>query len=148
MTTTTLTTHKFDPIRFISAATAFLVAMLALGALALSYDALRAVAGANGIEGWKSLVWPLLIDASLVVFSLAVVRNSLRGESTRWPWFLVGLYTLATVVFNLLHSPGNLTAYAAAIVAPVSLFLSFETLMGSIKIRGQAVGGCRRYRTR
>jgi hypothetical protein len=116
----------------ISKLTSWLVGILAGIAFLLSYNALQAVAGTNGIEGWRSYVWPLLIDASLVVFSLAVVRNSLRGERTAWPWVLVGLYTMATLVFNLVHAPGHLTAWAVAIVAPVSLFLSFETLMSQL----------------
>jgi uncharacterized protein YerC len=113
----------------ISKLTSWLVGILAGIAFILSYNALQAVADSNGIEGWRSSIWPLLIDASLVVFSLAVVRNALRGEQTAWPWFLVGLYTLATIVFNLVHAPSTWTAWAVAVVAPVSLFLSFETLM-------------------
>lgn len=113
--------------------TSWLVGILAGIAFILSYDALQAVAGTNGIGGWRSYAWPLLIDASLVVFSLAVVRNSLRGERTAWPWILVGLYTMATLVFNIVHAPGHLTAWAVAVVAPLSLFLSFETLMGQLK---------------
>ncbi len=122
-----------NTVRIISALTAALVASVAIAALALSYNALQAVAIDNGIDGWQSYVWPLLVDASLVVFSLAVVRNSLRQESTVWPWALVGLYTAATVGFNLVHSPQNITAWLVAIVAPVSLFLAFETLMGQLK---------------
>ncbi len=85
----------------ISTITAVLVALVALSALALSYNALQAVAVANGVTGWQSYIWPLLIDASLVVFSLAVVRNSLWSERIVWPWLLVGVYTVATVVFKV-----------------------------------------------
>lgn len=124
---------------FISRLTAILVFALAAGAFALSYDALRNVAAENGVTGWRSTVWPLLVDAALIIFSLAVVRNTLSGERTRWPWFLVALYTIATVAFNILHVPGNffripdaITRQIVAAVAPVSLFLAFETLMAML----------------
>ena len=118
---------------FISAATALLVALLALGALLLSYNALRGVAVAYGLAGWQSYIWPLLLDFALVVFSLAVVRNALLREKTLWPWTLVGLYTAATIAFNILHAPATPVARVVAVVAPLSLFLSFETLMAQLK---------------
>jgi len=118
---------------FISAITALLVALLALGALVLSYNALRGVATAYGLSGWQSYIWPLLLDFALVVFSLAVVRNALLREKTLWPWTLVGLYTAATIAFNILHAPATPVARVVAVVAPLSLFLSFETLMAQLK---------------
>lgn len=117
----------------ISRITAILVGVLATFSLAISYNALRDVAAANGLVGWQSIIWPLLVDFALIVFSLAVVRNSLYQERTAWPWLLVFLYTAGTVTFNLIHAPANLTARTVAVVAPVSLFLSFETLMAMLK---------------
>lgn len=117
----------------ISRATAGLVAVLAALSLTLSYNALRDVAAANGLAGWQSVIWPLLVDFALIVFSLAVVRNSLYQELTAWPWLLVFIYTAGTVTFNLIHAPDNLTARVVAVVAPASLFLSFETLMSMLK---------------
>lgn len=137
---TEITEPKPNPSNaIISYLTAFLVFALAAGAFALSYDALRNVAAENGVTGWRSTVWPLLVDAALVIFSLAVARNTLNGERTRWPWFLVALYTVATIAFNILHVPGNvfripdtITRQIVAAVAPVSLFLAFETLMAML----------------
>lgn len=116
-------------ISLVSKITIALVGLLAIGSFALSYDALKAMALANGIGGWKSWVWPLLVDFSLVVFSLAVLRAKLQGEPVWYGWVLVGTYTLATIIFNVAHAPANLTARIIAGVAPVSLFLSFELLM-------------------
>jgi len=127
------TPQKSNLIETFSRISAALVALLAAGAFLLSYNALRAVAAQNGIPGWQSYLWPLLVDFALIVFSLSVVRNSLLGERTRWPWLLVALYTAATVSFNILHAPANLTARVVAVVAPVSLFLSFETLMAQVR---------------
>lgn len=119
--------------RLINCATAALVFLLALGAFVLSYAALWEIALTYGLPARLAWIWPLLIDFALIVFSLAVVRASLRGERTFWPWLLVAIYTIATVTFNIIHAPNHLIAQIIAIVAPVSLFLSFETLMGMLK---------------
>jgi hypothetical protein len=75
----------------------------------------------------------LLIDASLIVFSLAVVNAHLLSESTWKQWSLVGIYTVATIGFNVAHAPAGLQAQIVAAIAPVSLFFSFELLMGQLK---------------
>jgi hypothetical protein len=121
---------------------AALVALLALGAFILSYSALYETAREYGVFPpnlrW---IWPLLIDFALVVFSLAVLRANLLSERAAWPWVLVGLCTVATVAFNLIHAPANLIARLVAVVAPAALFLSFETLMSMLKseIRRRAI---------
>jgi len=124
--------------KVISIISSSLVALLALGAFVLSYDALRHVAQDHGIGANLVYVWPLLIDFALIVFSMAVLRANLRGEPAWWPWTLVLLFTLTTIGFNLIHANGDIfnrdvTRYLVAIVAPVALFLSFETLMTMIK---------------
>ncbi len=111
----------------------FLVFLLAMISFFLSYNALYGVAVSNGLPGKLAYLWPLLVDFSLIVFSIAVLRASLLRERTLWPWLMVGLFSLTTIVFNILHAPANLTAQVVAIVAPVSLFLSFETLMSMLK---------------
>lgn len=110
-----------------------LVGLLAAGAFVLSYASLWGTALAYGLSPWLAWIWPLLVDFALIVFSLSVVRANLKGERVLWPWLMVGVYTLATVSFNVLHAPDNTTARIVAIVAPVSLFLSFETLMAMLK---------------
>lgn len=118
---------------FINKLTSWLVGVLAVIAFTLSYNALRHVASDYGVPEQLSYIWPLLVDFALIVFSLAVLRASLLGERTAWPWFLVGLFTVTTIGFNLVHAPVNLTSQVVAVVAPVALFLSFETLMGMVK---------------
>jgi Trp operon repressor len=117
----------------ISFITALLVLLVAIGSFALSYSNLRLLAAESGINGWLSYVWPLLIDASLIVFSLAVVNAYLHNESTWKQWSLVGIYTIATVSFNVVHAPASLQAQVVAAIAPVSLFFSFELLMGQLR---------------
>lgn len=118
----------------ISHLSAALVGLLALGAFTLSYAALYETAAEHSLIPAKLLwIWPLLIDFALIVFSLAVLRANLLAERAAWPWLLVGLFTLATIAFNLIHAPADPIARLVAIVAPVALFLSFETLMSMLK---------------
>jgi uncharacterized protein YerC len=125
--------HKKRISNIISGITAILVLLVALGSFALSYNALQDLATRNGITGWLAFVWPLLIDFSLIVFSLAVVTAYLQGEATWKQWALVGVYTLATIGFNVAHAPDSLQARVVAAIAPVSLFFSFELLMGQLR---------------
>lgn len=115
----------------------FLVSLLAIGAFALSYNALYGVASSHGIPGKLAYIWPLLIDGAIVVFSISVVRASLLREKAWWPWALVIVFTAGTVFFNILHFvPVNyplVVSIAIAIIAPVGLVLAFETVMGMLK---------------
>jgi hypothetical protein len=121
------------PTKTINHLTAGLVFLLAAGSFILSYSNLYETGLSLGLSPKLAWIWPLLVDFALIVFSLAVVRAGLHNERTWWPWLLVGVYTVATVAFNIYHAPANLAAQIVAIVAPVSLFLSFETLMGMLK---------------
>lgn len=105
----------------ISILTAILVGSLAIAAFVLSYSALRDLAADNGISETLSYIWPLPIDVSLIVFSLAVVRNSLQGERTLYPWALVTISTMALVGFGILHAP----IAALSLLAAFLLFVKF-----------------------
>lgn len=122
--------------------TACTVAIIAVLSFTLSYAALYEMALSNGYSVALAMIWPLLIDAPLVVFSLATVNAYLHNESTVKQWSLVGVYTLLTIFFNALHAPiGNVIPNSimvimpiiVAIIAPVSLFFSFEMLMQQLK---------------
>lgn len=121
------------PNRVISVVTPILITLIATGSFALSYSNLKETALTYGIPAHLAWIWPLLVDFALVVFSLAVVRTGLYGDRTLWSWLMVAIYTVTTIVFNVLHAPDNLTAQVVAVVAPVTLFLSFETLMAMLK---------------
>jgi hypothetical protein len=119
--------------KFISRLTAVLVFALAVGAFVLSYAALRDLAAHNGLSDWRAYLWPLMLDAALVVCSLAVLRANLQSDRAVYPWFLVGLYTLATIAFNVAHAPTDTMGRLVAVVAPLSLFLSFELFVSMLR---------------
>lgn len=131
-------------VQYLSYISATLVLLLAFGGFLLSYNALRNVALQNGYPPALAAIWPLLVDAALVIFSLAIVRASLLQERVWWPWVLVGVFTAGTIVFNYVHATDNLTVFSAGrmsislrqlvgIVPPITLVLAFETLMGMLK---------------
>jgi FtsZ-binding cell division protein ZapB len=120
-------------VRFLSASTGVLVALLAAGAFALSFDALKQLADENGVSPGLTWVWPLVLDGAIVAFSLSALRASLHCESASYPMALVVIATLTSVVFNVAHAPAGVLAHTMAAVPPVFLFLSFELLMRQLR---------------
>lgn len=116
----------------LSILTAVLVAVLAGGAFALSFDSLNKLAVENGVTMGLTWVWPLVLDGSIVVFSLSALRSRLYGESILYPMSLVVLTTIASVLFNVAHAPSGPLAHTMAAVPPIALFLSFELLMRQV----------------
>lgn len=110
-----------------------LVSMIALLAFILSFDAIMKLAIDNGTP--EELAWmvPLIVDGSMIVFSVSVMRATLANEKTRIGWALIIAFTAVSVWFNVAHS--NLTTFGIAIaaLAPLALFATFETLMGQIR---------------
>lgn len=124
----------------IATLTGTLVLFLALAAFTLSFDALRNLAHDNGINPALTWLVPLVIDGAIIAFALSILRANLYTESARWPWILSITFTLLSVIFNVLHARMTITAQVLAAIPPVALFLSFETLMGQLKMsvkRGQ-----------
>jgi regulator of replication initiation timing len=126
-------TNKLTANGILSFVTGLLIFLIAIGSFALSYSNLHETALAYGVPTRLAWIWPLLIDFALIVFSLAVVQSNLNNEPAYRRWAMVALYTVATVAFNIYHAPSNLAAQVVAVVAPVTLFLSFETLMAMLK---------------
>ena len=107
---------------------ALLVLAIGAGAFVLSYDALYATGLNNGVPSTKAWIWPLLIDAPLIVFTLALLVSQILRQSAKLWASLVILYTLATVGFNLSHAQNTILGWTVAIVAPVGLLLTTEAL--------------------
>jgi len=110
--------------KVISWVTALLVFLLACAEFVLSFSSLKELAADNGIHPSLAFVFPLIIDGAMIVFSLAVMRNELYGEPTWVGWLLIGAFTMASTIFNIVHSTGDLLAAFIAAVAPVALFHS------------------------
>jgi hypothetical protein len=112
----------------LTATVALMVLLIGVGAFILSYDALYATGAAHGLPLSKVWIWPLLIDAPLIVFTLALLISQLMRSSAKLWAVLVILYTLATIGFNLSHAQPTPLGWAVAIVAPMGLLLTTEAL--------------------
>ena len=78
-------------------------------------------------------MYPAIIDGAIIVFSLSVLRANLTRERTVYPWVLVSVFTLLSVVLNIIHAQQELLAQFLAAIPPVALFLSFELLLAHLK---------------
>ncbi len=98
------------------------------GAFVISYDALYATGATYGVPAANAWIWPLLIDAPLIVFTIALLVSQIMRQSARLWAGLVILYTLATIGFNLSHAIPSPLGWTVAIVAPIGLLLTTEAL--------------------
>lgn len=127
-----------NPVALISGVTAVLVAVLAAGAFALSYEVLYGLASTHGVETNSAWLWPLLLDFAMIVFSLAILRANLRRESALYPWILTVVYAgLATTanVFDVaqLHIPEVVIDVTVRALPPISLVLAFELFVKMLR---------------
>jgi hypothetical protein len=139
MTQTDLTNHR--TVRLLSTVTGILVALLAAGAFALSFDALQKLAHDHGVSMGLTWIWPLILDGAIVVFSLSVLRASLFRESVVYPMGLVACATAASLAFNVAHAEEGTLAKLMAAVPPLALFASFELVVRQIRSEVER-GGC------
>lgn len=118
---------------FISLFSALLVLFLAGSAFFLSFESLKDLAVQIGVAEEIAWLYPAIIDGAIIIFSLSVLRANLTRERTVYPWVLVSVFTLLSVVLNVIHAQQELLAQFLAAIPPVVLFLSFELLLAQLK---------------
>lgn len=123
--------QKAQPI--ISLISAALVLFLAASGFWLSFDALTALAIEVGIEPERAWLYPAIIDGAVIIFSLNVLRTNLAQEKPTYAWVLVSVFTLLSIVLNVIHAEQHVLARVFGAIPPIALFLSFELLMSQIK---------------
>ncbi|MDX3760013.1 DUF2637 domain-containing protein [Streptomyces sp. AK02-04a] len=83
----------------------FGIALLAVFAFALSYDALRQMAVAIHIRGLLTYVFPLVIDGFIAIGVGALVMLRAAPKASRgYVWILVGAATITSIWANALHA--------------------------------------------
>lgn len=113
---------------------AILIAIIALIAFVLSYNAIQKLAYDNGTPERLSYLVPLVIDGALVVFAIAMLDAATAYNKRPYAISaLVGVFVLISIAFNIAHSNMQLIGIAIAVIAPFALFATFETLMWQIK---------------
>jgi hypothetical protein len=105
------------------------VLVLAAAAFTLSYDALHQLALDSRVRPALAWLWPVVIDGTIVVALLTVLAAKRAGTRAAYPWVLAGLFSLASVAFNIAHAPDRPVAQLVFAMAPVALVLTTHLLM-------------------
>jgi uncharacterized protein DUF2637 len=113
------------------------VLMLAAAAFTLSYDALHQLAMDSRVRPALAWLWPVVIDGTIVVALLTVLAAKRASVRAAYPWALAGLFSLASVAFNIAHAPDRPVAQLVFAMAPVALVLTTHLLMQQVGWRPQ-----------
>jgi len=105
------------------------VLVLAAAAFTLSYDALHQLALDSHVRPGLAWMWPVVIDGTIVVALLTVLAAKRAAANTGYPWTLAGLFSAASVAFNIAHAPDRPVAQLVFAMAPVALVLTTHLLM-------------------
>jgi Protein of unknown function (DUF2637) len=105
------------------------VLVLAAAAFTLSYDALHQLALDSRVRPALAWLWPVVIDGTIVVALLTVLAAKRAAARAGYPWALAGLFSAASVAFNIAHAPDRPVAQLVFAMAPVALVLTTHLLM-------------------
>ena len=111
------------------------VLVLAAAAFTLSYDALHHLALDSRVRPGLAWLWPVVIDGTIVVSLLTVLAAKRAGTKAGYPWALAGLFSAASVAFNIAHAPDRPVAQLVFAMAPVALVLTTHLLMQQVSWR-------------
>jgi hypothetical protein len=114
------------------------VLLLAAAAFTLSYDALHQLALDSRVRPALAWLWPVVIDGTIVVALLTVLAAKRAATRAAYPWTLAGLFSLASVAFNIAHAPDRPVAQLVFAMAPVALVLTTHLLMQQVGWRRPA----------
>lgn len=81
-----------------------LACLLAALAFVLSFDALRIVALACGVQPALAWMFPLIVDGSTLAFTWATWAFRTRGMGTWYPWLMLVLFSVVSLIGNALHA--------------------------------------------
>jgi Protein of unknown function (DUF2637) len=116
------------------------VLVLAAAAFTLSYDALHQLALDSRVRPALAWLWPVVIDGTIVVALLTVLAAKRAATRAGYPWALAGLFSAASVAFNIAHAPDRPVAQLVFAMAPVALVLTTHLLMQQVGWHRSAPG--------
>jgi Protein of unknown function (DUF2637) len=116
------------------------VLVLAGAAFTLSYDALHQLALDSRVRPGLAWLWPVVVDGTIVVALLTVLAAKRAGRAAGYPWALAGLFSAASVAFNVAHAPERPVARLVFAMAPVALVLTTHLLMQQVSWRQPTAG--------
>jgi hypothetical protein len=108
-----------------------LTLLMAAFSFVLSFNALTDLAAKNGVS--IPPLFPLVVEAGVVIFSLNALYRSVHGESAKWQWGLIIGSSLLAGLFNIIHAKPEPVSQAISAMPSLFLLLSFETFLGQVK---------------
>lgn len=120
----------------------FLIASMAAASFYISFSGLYAAAAwAVGDNPPLQFAVPIMLDISIIAFTLALFIERERGEKVRTTWMAIGAFTLVSLVANIFHTFVVSTAdtqYQLIIGSVISggapLLLAFATDKIAVKV--------------
>lgn len=112
--------------------TSAIIAMIivALSSAILSFEGLQSLALASRVPPELAFLFPITVDTTILMGSLAVLLYELFGMKTIFGWFTVLFGTALSVVGNVISvSDGGLTAQVLHGIIPILLCISLESLL-------------------
>ncbi len=131
MSTSSISQSNVTNNRIIAWLTGILTLLLALSSFILSFNALTGLAESHGVS--IPVLFPLTVEAGVVIFSLNALYRSLHGESAQVQWGLIIGSSLLAGAFNVLHAQEDIVSRVMAAMPSLFLLLSFETFLGQVK---------------
>ena len=128
---------RIDPdTRAVVVATVALVASLGAVSFAVSFAGLVAVAEWAELPPWLRWAVPVFVDGALLAYTLAILVQRARGESTRFSWAALGTFSLVSVGANAAHVLGTgdvadwrtLVGAGLAALAPLGVLAATHTV--------------------
>jgi len=107
--------------------TGTLTLLLALFSFTLSFNALTDLAAKHNVS--IPYLFPLVVEAGVIIFSLNALYRSLNGEHARWQWVLIIGSSLLAGTFNVLHAQPDIVSQVIAAMPSLFLLLSFESFL-------------------
>ncbi|MEU8003232.1 DUF2637 domain-containing protein [Catellatospora sp. NPDC049111] len=117
------------------------VAVVGAG-FALSYDALKAVAVGAHMRADLAWLFPVTVDGAMAVATIVAIVMKKMEKSTWYPWTVVIVGAVISVVCNALHATtagGDGIAMAVSAVPPFLLALCVHLLMSLVESIGVTV---------
>jgi hypothetical protein len=111
--------------------TGSLTLLMALFSFILSFNALTDLAAKHRVS--IPPLFPLVVEAGVIIFSLNALYRSLHDESAKWQWGLIIGSSLLAGTFNVLHADNDLVSKTMAAMPSLFLLLSFETFLSQIR---------------
>ena len=111
--------------------TGTLTLLLALFSFILSFNALTDLAARHNVS--IPYLFPLVVEAGVVIFSLNALYRSIHDEHARWQWVLIIGSSLLAGTFNILHAQPDPVSRIMAAMPSLFLLLSFESFLNQVK---------------